>query len=77
MIEVPPGYLTREQREARLREWAIKHGEDPDKLCSDTDMIQFTKDTNDDPDTLMDMSRRERLISEEIMLRMYEDDVEF
>ncbi|CAG8459930.1 9509_t:CDS:2, partial [Diversispora eburnea] len=30
-----------------------------DRLCSDADMIQFAKVTDDDPDTLMDMSRRE------------------
>ncbi|CAG8453939.1 9397_t:CDS:1 [Paraglomus occultum] len=88
----PPGYILRAEREKRLRQWAVDHGEDPDKfvtitekdrnlaytyhdrLCSDADMIQFAKDTDDDPNTLMDMSRRERLISEEIMLRLYEDD---
>ncbi|CAH1770620.1 6925_t:CDS:1, partial [Entrophospora sp. SA101] len=91
----PPGYISREEREKRLRQWAIDHGEDPDmfmtitekdedlsriyrdRLCSDADMIQFAKDTNDDPNTLMDMSRRERFISEEIALRMFEDDGEY
>ncbi|CAJ0627398.1 2348_t:CDS:2, partial [Entrophospora sp. SA101] len=48
-----------------------------DRLCSDADMIQFAKDTNDDPNTLMDMSRRERFISEEIALRTFEDDGEY
>ena len=36
--------------------------------------IVSAKNTDDEPNTLMDMSRRERLISEEIMLRLYEDD---
>src|SRR5215213_9430891 len=75
-----PIYLTREQREKRLRKWAIDHNEDPDKfmtitekdinlsiryrdrMMSDADMIQFAKETDDDPDSLMDMTRRERLI---------------
>ncbi|CAG8636679.1 10258_t:CDS:2, partial [Diversispora eburnea] len=48
-----------------------------DRLCSDADMIQFAKDTDDDPNTLMNMSRRKRLISEEIMFRLYEDDGEY
>nr|CAG8541226.1 12376_t:CDS:2 [Entrophospora candida] len=36
-------------------------------------MIQFAKDNDDDPNSLMDMTRRERLISEEIMIQLHED----
>ncbi|RHZ76065.1 hypothetical protein Glove_207g24 [Diversispora epigaea] len=96
-VSYPPGYQTREQREKRLRETAIKYGEDPDKfmtitekdkdlslifkdkMISDAEMIQFAKDTDDDPDTLMDkdMDRRARLICIEIKIRKHEDDGEF
>ncbi|CAG8638602.1 7975_t:CDS:1, partial [Diversispora eburnea] len=96
-ISYPPGYQTREQREKRLRETAIKYGENPDKfmtitekdkdlalifkdkMISDAEMIQFAKDTDDDPDTLMDkdIDRRARLICIEIKIRKHEDDGEF
>ena len=33
----PSGYLTREQREARLRKWAVDHNEDPDKFVTVTE----------------------------------------
>ncbi|CAH1766247.1 8194_t:CDS:2, partial [Entrophospora sp. SA101] len=90
-VPLPSDYLTREQREKRLRQWAIDHSEDPDifmtitekdinlsriyrdRMISDADMIQFAKDSDDDPNTLMEMKRRERLISEEIMFRILED----
>jgi len=36
-ISYPPGYQTREQREKRLRQWAIDHNEDPDKFVTITD----------------------------------------
>ena len=79
-ISLPPEYIPREEREKRLRQWAIDHGEDPDKfmtitekdrnyrdrMMSDVEIIDFARDQNLDPEELMDMSRRERLISEEI-----------
>src|SRR6185436_263565 len=88
---LPPSYLTREQREVRLRKWAVDHGENPDKfmtitekdidlsriyrdrMMSDAEIIQFARDTNEDPESLMYANRRERLISEEIYLHEWED----
>ncbi|CAG8651699.1 8721_t:CDS:1, partial [Paraglomus occultum] len=75
-------YIPREEREKRLRQWAIDYGEDPDKfmtiyrdrIMSDADIIDFARDQNLDPEELMDMSRRERLISEDIYLREWEDE---
>ena len=46
-ISYPPGYQTREQREKRLRQWAIDHNEDPDKFVTITD-----KDKTDSIDYL-------------------------
>ena len=34
---LPPSYLTREQREVRLRKWAVDHGENPDKFMTITE----------------------------------------
>ncbi|CAG8626145.1 10319_t:CDS:2, partial [Diversispora eburnea] len=50
-----------------------------DKMISDAEIIQFAKDTDDDPDTLMDkdMDRQARLICIEIKIRKHEDDGEF
>ncbi|RIB26578.1 hypothetical protein C2G38_2030098 [Gigaspora rosea] len=33
----PPGYIPREEREKRLRQWAIDHNKDPDKFVTITD----------------------------------------
>ena len=41
---------------------------------SDAEIIDFARDQNLDSEELMDMSRRERLISEEIYLREWEDE---
>ena len=91
-IAYPPGYLTREQREVRLREKAIELGEDPDKFVTITDkdkldsiafrdrmqtdarMCGFAKEAEEDPSEYMDMTVRERLISEEIIRRSLEED---
>ncbi|CAG8481132.1 2570_t:CDS:2 [Paraglomus brasilianum] len=43
----PPGYIPREEREKRLRRWAIDHNEDPDKFVTITD-----KDKTDSIDYL-------------------------
>ena len=33
----PPGYIPRAEREKRLRQWAVDHGEDPDKFVTITE----------------------------------------
>jgi hypothetical protein len=81
----------RQQREERLRKWAIDHGEDPDKfmtitekdvnlsreyrdrMMADADVIEFARENKMNPNDLFYMTRRERLISEEIYLREFED----
>ncbi|CAG8660193.1 2827_t:CDS:1, partial [Paraglomus brasilianum] len=91
-ISYPPGYLTREQREVRLRKKAIELGEDPDKFVTitekdkldsiafrdrmqtDAKMCGFAKEAEEDPSEYMDMTVRERLISEEIIRRSLEED---
>ena len=42
-------------------------------MMSDAEVIEFARNNNLEPKELMDMSRRERLISEEIYLREWED----
>jgi len=42
-------------------------------MMSDAEVIEFACNNNLEPKELMDMSRRERLISEEIYLREWED----
>ncbi|GBC40917.2 hypothetical protein GLOIN_2v1814667 [Rhizophagus irregularis DAOM 181602=DAOM 197198] len=84
-------FLARQQREERLRKWAIDHGEDPDifmtitekdvdlsreyrdRMMADADVIDFAKENKMSLNDLFYMTRRERLISEEIYLRKYED----
>ena len=36
-VSLPPGYLTRDQREKRLRQWAIDHDENPDVFMTITE----------------------------------------
>ncbi|GET03399.1 highly derived D5-like helicase-primase [Rhizophagus clarus] len=83
--------LARQEREERLRKWAIDHGEDPDifvtitekdiklsheyrdRMMSDADAVDFAKEDGMNVDDIFYMSRRERLISEEIYLRNFEN----
>ncbi|CAJ0848329.1 6444_t:CDS:1, partial [Entrophospora sp. SA101] len=91
-ISYPPGYQTREQREIRLRQKAIKLGEDPeifititdkdkldsiafrDRMQTDARMCGYAKEAEENPSEYMDMTVRERLISEEIIRRSLEED---
>ncbi|RIA79495.1 hypothetical protein C1645_840550 [Glomus cerebriforme] len=52
----------RQQREERLRKWAIDH-----------EVIKFARENKMDPNDLFYMTRRERLISEEIYLQEFKD----
>ncbi|RIA79970.1 hypothetical protein C1645_839529, partial [Glomus cerebriforme] len=83
--------LARQEREERLRKWAIDHGEDPDvfmiitekdirlsyeyrdRMMSDADAVDFAKEDGMNVNDIFYMSRRERLISEEIYLRNFEN----
>ncbi|CAJ0648803.1 3541_t:CDS:1, partial [Entrophospora sp. SA101] len=61
-VPLPSDYLTREQREKRLRQWAIDHSEDPDIFMTITE-----KDIN--------LSRiyRDRMISDADMIQFAKD----
>ncbi|CAG8625392.1 9598_t:CDS:2, partial [Diversispora eburnea] len=62
-ISYPPRYQAREQREIRLRQKA-----------TDARMCGYAKEAEEDPSEYMDMTVRERLISEEIIHRSLEED---
>ncbi|CAJ0645993.1 4491_t:CDS:1 [Entrophospora sp. SA101] len=57
-VPLPSDYLTREQREKRLRQWAIDHGEDPDKFMTITE-----KDIN------LSTTYRDRMMSDADMIQ--------
>ncbi|CAG8644288.1 6982_t:CDS:2, partial [Paraglomus brasilianum] len=67
----PPGYIPREEREVRLRETAVKHGDDPDKFVTiteeDRDLARIFRDKMMADAEIIDFARKDGDDPEEYM----------
>ncbi|CAG8636450.1 2254_t:CDS:1, partial [Paraglomus occultum] len=66
-----PGYIPREEREAHLRETAVKYGEDPDKFVTitekDRDLVRIFRDKMMADAEIIDFARKDGDDPEEYM----------